>query len=91
MAVLIDVPYLCRLSQNSVFNWMRSLRPLRVQLLKPTQKGCSRCRHTQPSIDPKLIEELSRDPTLKADLLRLKSWLKADKLIVHVGLLRTAL
>lgn len=95
MATLaVDVPYLVRVAQNSTYNWMGSLRPLRIELRsrKSSKKGCRTCKKkvTKP-IDKALVTAISQNPKFRSELLQLKRRFKLDQLIVNVGQLRDVL
>jgi hypothetical protein len=88
----VDVPYITRLAKNSAYNWMGSLRPLRIHLLRSTPKRrCAACRQPLPKLSDDLVNTITTSMRFRSDLIELKKRLRADRLIVSVGPLRLSI
>lgn len=92
----VDLSYLKRLAQNQVYDWMLSLAPLRRVINQAQRQGaryrsCSSCRKPQPAINSTVVEAVARNQRFLSEMKQLKAMIKADKLIVNVGSVRTTI
>ena len=90
-AVKVDNTFIYKLARNSAYKWMNSISPLRSFRQSQRSSCCRQSKVRSDSIPDEIYTEISRNPSFRQELEKLKQEMRADRLIVSVGIARFTL